>query len=172
MPDHVAAPVETVARRVADLRSRRGLTAKELGERLTALGVRWDRFTVANLESGKRQNVTVVEWLALARVLNVAPVHLLVPPEAEADDEYQVTPTETARVADVRAWVRGHYPLLGEKVAAFHAEVPDAEYGWMSLPPTSDPGEAIRGIDELMVRLADARARIQEDRGGDDGEHR
>ncbi|MGW7195991.1 helix-turn-helix domain-containing protein [Streptomyces chryseus] len=103
-----------------ELRGRRGWTAAELGERLAKQGVRWDRFTVAGLESGKRQNVSVSELLALALVLDVAPVNLLVPVE---DVPYQVTPTRIESADAVRAWVRGEVPLAAVNERTFYTEV-------------------------------------------------
>lgn len=136
-----ATPVETVASRVREIRTRRGLTAQQLGERMTAEGIRWDRFTVANLEKGKRQSVTVTELLALAAVLNVAPVHLMVPPKGptgrltDEEEPYHVTPEKTVAREAVRQWVRGFDPLPGADAAEFHAEGPSHEYGvqWVKL---------------------------------------
>ncbi|MEU3945433.1 helix-turn-helix domain-containing protein [Streptomyces sp. NPDC029526] len=117
-------PTAVIARRVRELRRRHGWTAADLGIRLSERGMKWDRFTVANLENGRRQNVTVVELLALAAVLDVAPVNLLVPLGSEP---YQVTPDRTEDADSVRAWVRGEQPLLGADPAAvrtFYAEAP------------------------------------------------
>ena len=44
----------------------------------------WTRIVVTKLETGRRQSVSVEELLALAYVLNVAPVHLLVPWDDDA----------------------------------------------------------------------------------------
>jgi transcriptional regulator with XRE-family HTH domain len=112
---------------VRELRGRRGWTAAQLGKQLAEQGVRWDRFTVAGLESGKRQNVSVVEFLALASALDVAPVHLLVPLDSEP---YEVTPQRVESADDVRAWVRGEKPLPGtatERARTFYAEVSTAD---------------------------------------------
>lgn len=132
-------PVEAVAARVKEVRKARGLNAAQLGERMTAQGVPWDRFTVANLEKGKRQNVTVVELLALATVLKVAPVHLLVPPlpspewgaggnEPSDTAAYQVTPSRTEPMYLVRRFIRGETPLPGMDERAFYSEIPPQEF--------------------------------------------
>lgn len=114
-------PVATIAQRVKELRGRRGWTAAQLGAALGKHDVRWDRFTVANLESGKRQNVTVNELLALALALDVAPVNLLVPLD---DRPYQITPTRTEGADTVRSWVRGEQPLPGTDERTYFAEAP------------------------------------------------
>lgn len=120
-------PTSTVRARVKQLRRRKGYTAAQLGERLAELGVPWNRSVVANFESGRRPAVSVHELLALALVLDVAPVNLLVP---LADEPYQLAPDRTEGADAVRAWVRGEQPLPGappESVRTFYAEVPLAD---------------------------------------------
>lgn len=123
-----ARPVEVVARRVREVRERRGLSGAKLAERLRAVGLGWDRNVVANLENGRRASVDVAELLALAYVLDVAPIHLLVP----IDDKtaaYQVTENLMAEVDQVRAWVRGFQGLAGTTLRDFYSEAPDHEQG-------------------------------------------
>ena len=133
--DEPMTPTRTVALRVRELREKRRLTAAQLAEQMTQVGVAWDRGVVTKLETGRRENVSVAELLALAYVLKVAPVHLLVP----LDDEqpYRVTPTVTAPAPVVRGWVRGYpapgtswrYVLPEEKDLLFYlVEVPDSEF--------------------------------------------
>lgn len=134
-------PTEAIARRVSALRQRKGLNRQQLGEAMTACGVEWNRFTVSSLENGKRQNVSVTELLALARVLDVAPVHLLVPLEDE--QPYQVTPTEVLPAHRVRPWVRGIVPLPGTDTRIFQTEVPLPELrGWSDEDRPVPPQEA------------------------------
>jgi hypothetical protein len=106
---------------------------------LKAQGLAWDRTTVVKLENGKRQNVTVVELLALAVVLQVAPVHLLVPPlpspewgaggnEPNDAGAYQVTPSRTEPMYLVRRFIRGETPLPTMDERAFYSEIPPQEF--------------------------------------------
>jgi len=123
-----------IAQRMREVRDKRGLTGAELAERMTGLGVPWDRSIVANLENGRRQSVTVEELLALALILRAAPVHLIVPPD-DSDAPYQVTAAVTESRFRVRSWIRGLFPLerlpgVGA-VRDFWAEVPDDEFGAM-----------------------------------------
>jgi transcriptional regulator with XRE-family HTH domain len=121
-----ARPVETVARRVREVRRRRGLSAAQLAERLQQVGLDWDRNIVANLENGRRASLSVDELLALALVLDVAPVHLLVPLEDE--QPYQVTPTRVEPAGVVRDLIRGADALAGMDGRAFFSEVPEHEW--------------------------------------------
>ncbi|MCZ0979400.1 helix-turn-helix transcriptional regulator [Streptomyces diastatochromogenes] len=135
-------PTEAVAHRVREVRTRRGLTAQQLAEKLAEQGVPWERSTVAKLENGNRQNITLTEWLTLAAVLEVAPVHLLVPPfpsplwnrpAGERNDpndeaDFQVTPRQTAPMHRVRRFLRGEGPLSGMDDRAFFSEIPPQEF--------------------------------------------
>jgi transcriptional regulator with XRE-family HTH domain len=159
-------PTATVAQRVREVRKRRGLTAQELAERLNTQGVPWDRYTVNKLENGKRQNLSLAEWLALAVVLNVAPVHLLLPVD---DDEgtYQVTPERTNQVDHTRGWIRGHWPLPGANAIQYQGEMPEAEQGRMHLPPAKNKADRINGIETSIHQLTMALQQLREDE--DDG---
>lgn len=157
-------PTATIAKRVREVRARRGWTAEDLAEKLAEQGVNWERSTVAKLENGKRQNVTLTEWLALAAVLNVAPVHLLLPIE-EGEDAYQVTPTRVERVEQVRGWVRGFWPLPGSNVIQHQGEMPEEEQGRIHLPPTRDRADRINGIEASIHQLSTALQHLREDQG-------
>lgn len=135
--EHVdsVAPVDVVAKRVREARNRKGMTAAELADDLKRRGLDWDRQTVTKLETGRRQNVSVVELLALARVLDVAPLHLLVPLE---DVEFQVTPKESVPAGRVRSWVRGWEPLPGTDQRIFRSEVPLDELGEGRIRPSTE----------------------------------
>jgi hypothetical protein len=102
----------------------------QLAERLRQVGLDWDRNIVANLENGRRASLGVDELLALALVLEVAPVHLLVPLEDE--QPYQVTPTRVEPVGLVRDLIRGAAALDGMDERAFFSEVPEHEWQQMA----------------------------------------
>lgn len=132
--DHTTAyePVGAIGERTKKLRRRKDWTAAELGKRMTELGVPWDRSIIANLENGRRKSVTVAELLALSIALDVAPVHLLIPPDA---GRYRPAPAVEYDAEAVRAWVRGATPLPGTDERVFRSEVPLAE-----LPVTASEG--------------------------------
>lgn len=185
MPDETTA-VETVAKRMHDLRKRKGLNATELGKLLEEKAdLGWDRFTVANLEQGRRQNVTLSELLALAMVLDVAPVHLFV--SLDGDERIAVTPKATYSAASVRAWVRGERPLPGVDPRVYRTEVPAEE--WQDVEAPKDvqvenevSRHLIQGLEaalpsdltpddiaEYVRRHFTMMRTLQEAKGGDDG---
>jgi transcriptional regulator with XRE-family HTH domain len=69
------------------IRKARGWTAAQLGDALTKRGIRWDRFTVASLENGKRQSISVKELFVLAQVLGIDPWTLTADPRCAACDD-------------------------------------------------------------------------------------
>ncbi|MGX9919473.1 helix-turn-helix domain-containing protein [Streptomyces sp. NPDC002248] len=130
-----AEPVSVIGERVKALRRRKGLTGAELGNEVTALGLKWDRSIVANVENGRRQSVSVGELLALSIVLDVAPVNLLIPP---AGGRYRPAPTVEYDADTVRAWVRGFTPLPGTDTRTFYTETPADEWRDPDLPARAE----------------------------------
>lgn len=140
--EEVMTPTAAVAYRVRQLRERRGMTAQELADRLAEQGLLWKRSTVAKLENGGRENVSLQEWLTLAIVLNVSPLHLLVPPwpspgwelpEGEQHDPSDeaallVTPSRAEPMYLVRRFVRGEEPLPRMDQRQFYSEIPPQEF--------------------------------------------
>ncbi|MGC8919446.1 helix-turn-helix domain-containing protein [Streptomyces sp. PG2] len=127
--EEIRGVMDVVRARVKELRGRKGWSGAELGRELDAVGVPWNRSVVANFESGRRPAVSVQELLALALVLDVAPVNLLVPLDSVP---YRVTPvnTETQDSVAVWRWMRGEKPLPGTATTSartFYAEVPAVE---------------------------------------------
>lgn len=122
-------PHRAVAERMRALRTGRGWSAQKLAEEMSKIGIKWDRSIVANLEYGRRHTVSVEEWLALAFVLSVAPIHLLVPTVGEEDMTlYALTPSTNSVPAYVRAWIRGQTPVGGQDPRRYFSEVPEAEW--------------------------------------------
>lgn len=117
-------PTRLIAERVKALRGRLGWTGQRLAEEMTNVGVGWDRSVVANLEAGRRRFVTIDELFALALVLQVAPVHLLVPPGMADKDPIAVTPTLPMPAYLVRRWIRGSATIGDQDPRLVFSEVP------------------------------------------------
>lgn len=89
-----------------ELRQRRGLTAEQLAERMTEVGVPWNRGVVAKLETGRRQAVSVDELVGLSVVLDTAIAALLETPmgprsAVEVLDQMKLEMVETVRQIQV-----------------------------------------------------------------------
>ncbi|WP_371588277.1 helix-turn-helix domain-containing protein [Streptomyces virginiae] len=146
------------------MRAKKGWSATELGDQLAAVGVPWNRSVVANFENGRRPLVSVTEWLALARVLDVAPLHLLVEPEGPGAPmgTFQVTPTEAARADDVRSWIRGFAAMPDTDSGRFFSEVPAVEFGYRA--DGSARGRWLRGVVRYLSRSAGRLSRGEDGR--------
>ena len=111
------------------LRRSRGWSAERLGQEMAKAGVPWDRDIVTNLEIGRRRSVGFDEWLILAKVLGVAPLHLLVP--LDDDAEFPVTADLALPAAVARDWITGTDPddLLGDDDSWWHLHRPFSRRG-------------------------------------------
>lgn len=75
--DRGSTPSEAIGRHLKALRKDKGMTAAELAAAMSAAGIPWERGTVAKLETGRRQSVTIDEAVALVLVLDVTMAELL-----------------------------------------------------------------------------------------------
>ena len=99
----------TIAREIRRYRDERKMSAQQLADRTAELGMEIPRSVIANLESGRRETVTVPELLMLAAALEVAPVDLASP--AGFDEQTEVLPGRTADPLSVSRWFRGEREL-------------------------------------------------------------
>lgn len=120
-------PTGALAGRVREVRAKRGWSAERLAQEMRGAGIDWSRGVVAKIESGRRQDISVAELLALSYVLEVSPVHMLVPPD-DGDEPYQVTPQVSVPARQVREWIRGYEMLPGGDRRLYLTEVPSDEF--------------------------------------------
>jgi transcriptional regulator with XRE-family HTH domain len=137
----------TVRRRVRELRKAHDWTAERLAEEMAKAGFGWTRQTVTNMETGRR-SLGIDELVGLAAVLDVALIHLLVPPypsplwggdgDSRSPDDpnepndnapYQVTPELMVPCWRARQFVRGWRPLPGQDATQFFLQQPPQERG-------------------------------------------
>jgi transcriptional regulator with XRE-family HTH domain len=145
-------PSDVVAARVREVRGKRKLTVAEVADRCAALGAPDLTAQALYKLEGRRPGklrprpVTVDELLVLAAALNVAPVHLLVPPD-DPDAPYRVTAKVTTRRFSARAWIRGIGPIDPDAdPREFGAEVPRGEFYWPTY--TDDDGVQIHATQQ------------------------
>jgi transcriptional regulator with XRE-family HTH domain len=100
-----------IAGQVQRIRSERGMSAQQLAEVTTGLGHPVPRSVIANLESGRRDVVSVAELLVLARALGVPPVVLIFPLGKERAIE--VLPGTVADTWAAAKWLTGEEPFPG-----------------------------------------------------------
>lgn len=130
-----------------------------------------NRSVIANIENRRRMTLTLEEALTLAYVLDVAPVHLIVP--TETDDKYDaesylVTPEIWTSIPDARAWIRGDKPAGDQDPRTYFSEVPEEDTRLEK--PDEDKIDALSEDIRYMQKFLEEagfinRAREQGDRG-------
>lgn len=83
------------------------MSAQELSDACTALGLPFSRSTIANFESGRRPTLSVAELLVLARALQVPPVLLVFP--LGIAEQSEISPGEVVDTWDAAQWWGGDY---------------------------------------------------------------
>gem|GEM_PF-5597287 len=93
-------------------RKEAGLTQAQVEEETQAIGARIPQAVLANIESGRRTDLRVREWLILAAVLDVAPIDLL-PDALDVVDVFplEVTGGREMTGQDLRDWIVGEADL-------------------------------------------------------------
>ncbi len=123
-------PSDVVGDRVRQLRKKWGMTVEQLAQRCAEEGMlELTEQALYNIEAGRRSGqgrrrgnrraVTVDELCALARVLDVAPVHLLALPDETVQ---QVTRRTAVAAPEVFLWARGDRPLAGQDETRYLTE--------------------------------------------------
>lgn len=97
---------QQLAHRIHVLRAARDWTPERLAEEVSQHGVLWSNAVVANVEGGRRDNLTVDELFAVAAAFGIAPMTFF------AHDAFHSAVTAT---------------LAGQAPVATEADVPGAE---------------------------------------------
>lgn len=82
--DWSARLIGAIAEEIRHRRRQRGMSAQQLADACTGLGLPMARSVLANLENGRRAALGVDELIVLARALGVSPLALLFPAERPA----------------------------------------------------------------------------------------
>jgi hypothetical protein len=85
------------------------MSAQQLADRTAELGMPIPRSVLANLESGRRDTVTVAEVLILAAALNVAPLELIFP--VGYAGEVEMVPGRPSDPVTAMRWFTGELKL-------------------------------------------------------------
>lgn len=144
-------PGRVVAERIRALRTAHGWSAQRLADAVFALGVPWSRSVVANVESGRRPDVTVDELFAVAQALRVSPVALMLPDEETA---VAVTPTMHVDAAEVLGALTG-----GGEVSGLPRWTDRVIAQWRALERVQ---EATSRVLDLDLEAADPRTEDEE----------
>jgi transcriptional regulator with XRE-family HTH domain len=110
---------ERLRRRIAQLREERGLTKKQLSERVAELGRSIPPLGISRLEAGTRR-VDADDLLALALALRVSVNALLLPTDGDGSTEVELTEQVSLSASEAWEWADGNKP---------HGKAQRDEYG-------------------------------------------
>lgn len=93
---------EVVAQQVRRYRKARGMSAQNLSDACTGLGLPIHRSVIANFENGRRAKLDLGELFVIALALDVAPIMLMLP----EDGTMEISDRPMSRT-DALAWIAG-----------------------------------------------------------------
>jgi transcriptional regulator with XRE-family HTH domain len=141
---------DVAATRIKEVRRLRGLSVRKLAELCKAAGASdLSENVIENIErsrtgSARRgRDVTLDQWLILARVLNTPPLALVLP--GVEDTDYRITPQVSEPAARVGRWLAGLRPLPtrvpdpahpGEFLPQHPGDLADREKQWFAELPS------------------------------------
>lgn len=162
-----------VAENLRRIRQERGLSYAELARRLTGLGHPILDTGLLKIEKGDRR-IDVDDLVALAVALGTTPNRLLLPEMnvEHAAEDYQLTPSMSAKPPLLWAWAAGEVPLgrlpsrasddrdmRGEEVVFNRLNRPQYWHDWGDAVPTSVAavtGKSVVARTVLMAYLVEA----------------
>ena len=183
VPEWASQVMATVAAEVRRRRKERGMTAQELADACAEIGYRIPRNVIANMESGRRAALPLIEVMVLAEALNTHPI-LLIYPLGHKDEVQRLPLQDPIDTWDAMRWFSGEEPAFTldsgvlrqfrehnhHEAAASDALYGIAECQWKAAEATN-PGErelALRAesrhakrLRPAVLRLRHARARIR-----------
>lgn len=97
--------VDVAAGEIRRYRRQRRMSAQQLADACSEYGLSLHRSVIANLESGRRPTLSLVEILVIARILGVPPIQLIFP--AGYVDKVEVLPGVRVSTWDAAKWFTG-----------------------------------------------------------------
>lgn len=152
-----------IARQLQRIRAERGMSAQQLADATAELGHPVARSVIANLESGRRDTVSVAELIVLARALRIPPLLLALPIGRAAT--FELLPGTEVDTWLAAKWFAGDGAFPGESFAGSNNSVikdfraqDQALEEWQRSKRRADDGR-LRLIEESLERI---RADIRE----------
>jgi transcriptional regulator with XRE-family HTH domain len=141
-----------IATQVQNARSQRKMSAQQLADATAALGYEIPRSVIANLESGRRDTVSIAELLVLAKALRVPPLLLVFPLGQEQLTE--VLPGTTMGTWAAARWFTGE--------GSFLVQMPDGEWAAADFDEWRDAATSyFREQDAMFAEWNRTRSRVR-----------
>ncbi|WP_242704959.1 MULTISPECIES: helix-turn-helix transcriptional regulator [unclassified Streptomyces] len=112
VPEWVDQVMATVAAEVRRRRKELGWSAQDLADRCAEIGHPIPRNVIANMESGRRSNLPLVDVMVLAEALNTPPICLLYP-VGYIEDVQRLPLQDSTSTLDALRWFTGEETDLG-----------------------------------------------------------
>lgn len=184
VPEWVDQVMATVAAEIHRRRKELGWSAQDLAEKCAEIGHSIPRNVIANMESGRRSNLPLVDVIVLAEALNAPPVCLLYPVGYVKDVQRLPLQNFTSTLNALR-WFTGEETALGaddDRLRYFRAhhaaqdrlrqaqqDEEHARYQAKTAPNTNRRAEALRAqahaaeaAEEALSRLHRVRAFLED----------
>ncbi|MEU6405522.1 helix-turn-helix transcriptional regulator [Streptomyces sp. NPDC046985] len=185
VPEWVDQVMATVAAEVRRRRKELGWSAQDLADRCAEIGHPIPRNVIANMESGRRSNLPLVDVMVLAEALNTPPICLLYP-VGYIEDVQRLPLQDSTSTLDALRWFTGEETDLGadddmlryfrahhaaqERLRSARHDEEYARYHAQTAPNADRKAEALRSqaraaetADDAEDRLRRVRAFIEEE---------
>ncbi|MBK3560487.1 helix-turn-helix transcriptional regulator [Streptomyces sp. MBT56] len=185
VPEWVDQVMATVAAEVRRRRKELGWSAQDLADRCAEIGHPIPRNVIANMESGRRSNLPLVDVMVLAEALNTPPICLLYP-VGYIEDVQRLPLQDSTSTLDALRWFTGEQTDLGadddmlryfrahhaaqERLRSARRDEEYARYHAQTAPNADRKAEALRSqaraaetADDAEDRLRRVRAFIEEE---------
>lgn len=185
VPEWVDQVMATVAAEVRRRRKELGWSAQDLADRCAEIDHPIPRNVIANMESGRRSNLPLVDVMVLAEALGTPPICLLYP-VGYVDDVQRLPLQDSTSTLDALRWFTGEETDLGadddmlryfrvhhaaqEQLRSARRDEEYARYHAQTAPNADRKAEALRSqaraaeaADDAENRLRRVRAFIEEE---------
>jgi len=159
---------EAIGTRIALYRRLAGLTAETLAAQV---GTGMTRSVIANIESGRKADISVAQLLAISEVLGISPIALMLPLENPSSRISLREGRREYELGEVLEWVLmrktsysseralgTHESRYVQRIAKAIAEKYDLEHERLSAKPSERPGidEKLSEVEDDLVTLTSA----------------
>jgi transcriptional regulator with XRE-family HTH domain len=150
--DAAKAWTTAIGQRMQTERKRRGITAQGLADVTERLGYPVTRNTIASLENGRKELLSIQELVVIARALEIAPIALMYP--VDTNDDVRVPADPPVEVPAFRAarWFSGEYFTAPDV-----SQATEHQYGWGDYDENTQQYEGYTFPDNESWQLGDLR---------------
>lgn len=147
-----AALTKSVATQIRRWRLQRGLSAQQLSDRCGELGHAIPRPVLSNIETGRRESITLAELLIIAAALDVPPLVLISPPIDE--EAIEILPDQRVVLWQVVGWFMGVGPPTAESTTGRNpiVQMVLSQLSRTAIGVTPD-GTAVEGLGESIAKV-------------------